>query len=138
MSLIILILLMVSSNSFAFNTPKVLKKLSCSAPLPLVIGPQSNVVLLPTQNENGKRSITFRKNSKTSTQSFNADCIFQASILNCKWKTGKIVIDTTQLKHDSGINTGLGNVGAYNYFSAKTTIKRSIFNKVENVRCRVK
>ena len=111
------------------------RRLSCSAPIPLIIGPQSTIVLSPIKNN--KRTITFKKNSRDITKKYVTKCSTQASFLNCEWKTGKISIDISHLNRDEGINVGFGTVGGYNYYESKATIYRTIINKTEKLRCRV-
>jgi hypothetical protein len=110
--------------------------LSCSAPIPLIIGPQSTVVISALKNN--KRTITFKKNSNDIAKKYSAECSIQASFLNCNWKTGKISIDISHLNRDEGINVGFGTVGGYNYYESKATIFRTFINKTEKLRCRVK
>jgi len=110
--------------------------LSCSAPIPLIIGPQSTVVISALKNN--KRTIIFKKNSNDVAKKFTAQCSTQASFLNCKWKTGKISIDISHINRDAGINVGFGTVGGYNYYESKATVYRTFINKTEKLRCRVK
>jgi hypothetical protein len=130
MKIKILLLLSLTLSISAFA------KVSCSASIPLIFGPQSTVTV--SSLKPGNRTITFRKNSKDTTKTYSSNCSIQASIFTCKWKTGKISIDTSYLNHSPGINVGLGTVGAYNYYEAKTTIVRTFVNKTEKVHCRVK
>ena len=134
MKIKLLVLLSLTLTFSALAKSSSVGKVSCSAAIPLIIGPQSSVVVSALKNNT--RTIAFKKNSKDVAKKFITQCTIQASFLNCKWKTGKISIDTSYLNHDEGINVGLGTVGAYNYYEAKATIYRTFINKTENLRCR--
>ena len=134
-ALSVFIFILSISTGYASTSPSQ-GKLTCSAALPIIFAPKSTVVLLPSSSDEGLRSITFKKNTKSKIESHQADCSTQASILTCMWKTGKIKIDTTSILHDDGIAIGGSRVGAYDYFNAKTIIKRAVLNKIESVRCR--
>ncbi len=134
---IVFIISIFAFNTFAGVDPSQ-KAIDCRAILPIILAPKSVVTLASTNTDQETRNITFKKDSKSAAKKFNAKCSIQASMLLCSWETGKILIDTSHVLKDDGMVIGGSRVGGYEYFEAKTIIKRAILNKTESVRCRIK